>query len=215
MLIDLLLSGKDVVIFGGGKEATFKVKKVLDDNPKLIVISRTFSDEIREIAKNNSINLIEFDLGGDLSGLKGKIQNLDVAIVATDNADLNMKVSDFAREFDALVCVVDTPDLCDFAMPAIAKLGDIRVGISTNGKSPAMAAVIRRRIESTITETDLLHIKLQEHVRQIGKHHIENFDDRKKVLYKIIDDRRIDDLLREKKFEEAKVLAENMIMEVR
>ncbi|MCZ6648384.1 MAG: bifunctional precorrin-2 dehydrogenase/sirohydrochlorin ferrochelatase [Thaumarchaeota archaeon] len=214
MLIDILLSGKNVAIFGGGKEATFKVQKILDDIPSVTVVSRAFSSEILDISRKESgVSLVEFDLNSDLARLVNLIPRPDIAIIATDDTKLNRKLNDFTRGLGAMVCVVDTPELCDFAMPAIAKFGEsVRVGISTRGNSPAMASVIRKKIEATITEMDLLQIRLQEHVRKIGKDHIANFEDRKKALYDVIENKEVNSLLEKNQYDDAKRIAEAIIL---
>ncbi len=214
MLIDILLLDKNVAIFGGGKEATFKLKKILDDIPNVTVVSQAFSNEILDISrKETRVNLVEFDLNSDLERLVNLIPRPDIAIIATDDPHINRKMNEFTRGLGAMVCVVDTPELCDFAMPAIAKFGEsVRVGISTRGSSPAMASVIRKKIEATITEMDLLQIKLQEHVRKIGKDHIANFEDRKKALYEVIENKEVNSLLEMNQYDDAKRIAEAIIL---
>ena len=75
-----------------------------------------------------------------------------------------------------------------------------------------MASVIRKKIDATITEMDLLHIRLQEHIRKIGKDHIAKFEDRKQALYEIIENKQVNLLLEENKYDEARRLAEAMIL---
>ena len=61
-----------------------------------------------------------------------------------------------------MVYAVDNPALSDFILPAVAQVGDVKVAVSTGGKSPAMARVLRERIEKLVTPEDLLEIELQE-----------------------------------------------------
>ena len=60
-----------------------------------------------------------------------------------------------------MVYSVDNPALSDFILPAVAQVGDVKIAVSTSGKSPAMAKVLRERIEKMITPEDLLEIQLQ------------------------------------------------------
>jgi precorrin-2 dehydrogenase/sirohydrochlorin ferrochelatase len=102
---------------------------------------------------------------------------------------------------------VDNPAVSDFMFPALAKISDVRIAVSTSGKSPSMARVLRKRIEKMITEEDLLQIKLQDYIRPILKHHVSGHKVRKLVLSEIIEDNRIKKLLRTGKFDDAKQFA--------
>lgn len=50
------------------------------------------------------------------------------------------------------VNVADRPELCDFRFPSIITHGDISIGIATDGKAPALSALLRQRIESALPE---------------------------------------------------------------
>ena len=56
------------------------------------------------------------------------------------------------RERGVLVNVADRPELCDFRFPSLIVKGDVSVGIATDGKAPALAALLRRRIEEALPE---------------------------------------------------------------
>ena len=99
-----------------------------------------------------------------------------------------------------MVYVADNPAISDFILPAVARIGDVRITISTGGKSPAMAKALRARIEKLITKEDLLHIKLQEYMRGILKQRIINQKDRKKILYKVLEDEQVQKSLKDGKF---------------
>ena len=82
----------------------------------------------------------------------------------------------------------------------MAIICDIRVTISAGGTSAVMAKALRARIEKLITKEDLLHIKLQEYMRGILKQRIINQKDRKKILYKILEDEQVEKSLKDGKF---------------
>jgi precorrin-2 dehydrogenase/sirohydrochlorin ferrochelatase len=44
----------------------------------------------------------------------------------------------------------DRPELCDFTMPSVGRRGPITIAVSTAGKAPALAAVLRRRFEAQV-----------------------------------------------------------------
>ncbi len=43
--------------------------------------------------------------------------------------------------------IVDDPELCTFLVPACIRRGDLVIGVSTSGKSPAMARRLREELE--------------------------------------------------------------------
>ncbi len=92
-------------------------------------------------------------------------------------------------------------------MPAVAKVGDVKIAVSTGGKSPAMARVLRQRIEKLVTPEDLLEIELQANVRSILKDEVSDSKIRSKVLYEILNNDNIKQALREGKLCEAEELA--------
>ena len=110
-----------------------------------------------------------------------------------------------------MVYAPDNPLVSDFALPATASVGDVRIAVSTGGKSPAMASVLRKRIEKMITAEDLLQIKLQEYLRDLLKRQGGDQKVRKELLYKVIEDLDIQRLLKENKFEEAKEKAADIV----
>jgi precorrin-2 dehydrogenase/sirohydrochlorin ferrochelatase len=70
-----------------------------------------------------------------------------VVIAATDNPAVNESVAKECRKRGILVNVVDTPDLCDFYVPASLSRGDLVITIGTGGKSPMLAKRMRMELE--------------------------------------------------------------------
>ena len=46
--------------------------------------------------------------------------------------------------------VADRPELCDFRFPSLITKGEVSIGIATNGKAPALSALLREHIESAL-----------------------------------------------------------------
>ena len=68
---------------------------------------------------------------------------MDIVILATDNPSLHETIKKLAEEKGILVNVADTPDLCDFYLGSIVQKGNLKIAISTNGKSPTAAKRIK------------------------------------------------------------------------
>lgn len=137
-----------------------------------------------------------------------------VVFISTGDARLDEKLSEAAREAKPrapLVCVVDDPRLNDFNMPAIAKIGGIRIGVATAGQSPAMAGILRSKIEKMITPEEVLQVRLQGYIRKASRRHLEDASSRKAFAYKVIQDDEIGALLKKRDYTGARRLAEKML----
>jgi precorrin-2 dehydrogenase/sirohydrochlorin ferrochelatase len=53
-----------------------------------------------------------------------------------------------AQSKGVLVNVEDVPELCNFHVPAIVRRGDLAFTISTSGKAPGLARLLREKVEA-------------------------------------------------------------------
>ena len=199
MIIDFKFEGKYVVMVGGGSEAYNKALTFLDAGSKVLVVSRNFSSGIMELHRMKKIDLLRTEVRNGETFVKQLNPKPDLLAIATSDHKLNASLARRAKSAGHMVYVADNPAISDFILPAVARIGDVRVTISTGGKSPAMAKARRERIEKLITKEDLLHIKLQEYMRGILKQRIINQKDRKKILYKILEDEQVQKTLKDGK----------------
>jgi precorrin-2 dehydrogenase / sirohydrochlorin ferrochelatase len=218
MLIDIVLAGEQTLIVGEGKEPEYKAFKLLDAKARVTVIGESFTDGLRDTAlkSKGKVSLISAKptLGGVMRVVKEKQPK--VVFISTGNPRLDEELSEAVRATRgraALVCVVDEPRLNDFNMPAIAMIGDIRVGVSTGGRSPAMAAVLRGKIEKVVTRQDVLQVRLQGYIRKKSRKRLMDAASRKEFAYKVMRDRRIGALLRRNDYAGARERAERMLEE--
>ena len=203
MIIDFKFDGKYVVIVGGGTEAYKKTLRFLDAGSKILVASRTFTNGIKKLHQEKKINLLKADIKDGEVFFNQLGPKPDLLAVATNDQKLNVQLSKRARSTGCMVYVADNPSISDFILPAVARIGEVRIAMSTGGKSPAIAKVLRQRVERLITQEDLLQIKLQNYMRAILKQRISDQKVRKKILYKILNDEHIKKLLKNDKLDEA------------
>jgi precorrin-2 dehydrogenase / sirohydrochlorin ferrochelatase len=218
MLIDLVLDGKQALIVGEGKEPEYKALKLLDAKAKVTVVGESFTTGLRKIASKSNGQVTLIPAKPTRETVLRAIEETDprVVFISTGHPELDEELSEAARGARggaALICVVDEPRLNDFNMPAIAMVGDIRVGVSTGGRSPAMAAVLRGKIEKVITRQDVLQVRLQGYIRKESRKRLKDAASRKEFAYKVIRDRRIGALLRKEDYSGARKLAEKMLQE--
>lgn len=145
-----------VLLVGGGNVGLEKLTAILHNSPAacVTVVSEAFLPEIRVFAANYpQVQLRQHAYGhSDLIGH-------DIVFVATDDAALNRSIKGKASELGLLANVADTPDECDFYLASIVQKGDLKIAISTNGKSPTIAKRLRAVLHEALPNE--LHDLLQ------------------------------------------------------
>jgi siroheme synthase-like protein len=140
------LRNRPVLVVGGGTVAERKVETLLEAGAAVTVVSPEATKQLLERAHCGRITLHRrCFVAADMDGAA-------LAISATDDAATQLEVASIATAKNILINTVDKPDLCDFIVPAILRRGDVTIAISTAGKSPALAAALRQRLDLVLTE---------------------------------------------------------------
>ena len=144
----LKVSQLNVMIIGGGAVGFEKLSFLLKSSPnaKVVVASKEFSEELVALAKKYKIPLMWRPYSKNL------LHKQHVVIAATNDALVNKEIYFDAKAKQLLVNVADTPHLCDFYLGGIVTKGNVKIAISTNGKSPTMAKRLRQFFEEIIPE---------------------------------------------------------------
>jgi siroheme synthase-like protein len=147
--IFLKLDRLNTLVVGGGNVALEKASALLRNSPgaKVTLVAPMFREDTLEFLKDFP-QVIIYERGFDFLDLEGR----DLVICATDNRDLHEGIKLACAERHLLCNVADTPDLCDFYLGSIVQKGDLKIAISTNGKSPTLAKRIRAFLEDVIPE---------------------------------------------------------------
>lgn len=198
----LNLEKKSVVVFGGGRVAERRVAKLLDAGAKVKVVSKDFTPTLRKL-KGANLKLVPQKL--NKKNMDEFIKAANIVLAATSDKDLNDAIERECRKSGKLVNRADKPS--DFIIPATLKLGDALVAISTKGKSPTVAKLIKHRIKKAVTSEELLLIELQEYLREKLKRRVKNQAERKKILREVMNRTEILEWLRKGDLEKAKKLA--------
>ena len=138
------LRQKPCLVVGGGDIALRKVNLLLKAQAKIKCISPEFCSGLIELSRENSLDLIEKRFESS------DIDNQSVIIAATDDDKTNAMVSSLAHESGIPIYVVDSPDLSSFIMPSIVDRSPIVIAISSAGKAPVLARIIRAKLETII-----------------------------------------------------------------
>ena len=137
-----------ILIVGGGNVAEEKLSFLTKSSPdaKITMVSPMYRENTLNLARSFDVALIKSVYNADF--LSGK----HLVIAATDQPEVNMKVYYDCRSMDKLVNVADNPPYCDFYMGGIVTKGNVKIAISTNGKSPTTAKRLRQFFEDVIPE---------------------------------------------------------------
>jgi siroheme synthase-like protein len=165
------LTGKICVVVGGGRVADRKARALLVSGARLRVVSPHMGKSIRALHDTQKIELIERVY--EPRDLKGAT----LVFAATNDVQTNLRVSQDARKKQIPVNVADSPDLCDFIVPAVVRQGPIVIAISTSGTVPMLARRLREEIERQLPK-DLARYALK--VGKLRKLLMERVGDRKK-----------------------------------
>lgn len=138
-----------VLIVGGGDVGSEKLRFLLKSSPQanVTLVAPEISDEILSLATQHSTVTLAQRPFNALD-----LEEKDILIVATENRELNHEVWKAAKTKKLLVNVADTPDLCDFYLGSVVTKGDLKIGISTNGKSPTFAKRLREFFEEALPD---------------------------------------------------------------
>lgn len=137
-----------ILIVGGGNVAEEKLSFLTKSSPdaKITMVSPMFRESTLSLARKFDIELIRSVYNADF--LRGK----HLVIATTDQPQVNMQVYYECRSMNKLVNVADNPPYCDFYMGGIVTKGNVKIAISTNGKSPTTAKRLRQFFEDVIPE---------------------------------------------------------------
>lgn len=139
MLVNL--AGRKCVVAGAGKVAAAKIEGLLLCDAHVVVVSPRAVPAIQRLAMSGRI--VWRRRAFSPKDVQGKF----LAIAATDSNEVNEAVFRACAARGALCNSVDDPEHCDFIYPAVARRGPLQIAISTGGRSPALAARLRREME--------------------------------------------------------------------
>lgn len=133
------------VLIGAGPVGLEKLTALLaqSEDARVTVIAEHICAEIIQLAaEKKQLTLRQKTYGA------GDLMDAEIVIAATNNNTLNETIRQDAHSLKLLVNVADKPALCDFYLGSIVKKGDLKIAISTNGKSPTIA----KRLKEMFTE---------------------------------------------------------------
>jgi uroporphyrin-III C-methyltransferase/precorrin-2 dehydrogenase/sirohydrochlorin ferrochelatase len=136
-------------------------------------LSPLFCDGIASLSADKSVNLIQKSFEPD------DIKNYSIIIASTDDSLVNSSISELAKKANIPVNVVDSPELSSFIMPSIVDRSPVIIAVSSAGKAPVLARIIRAKLETVIPSAYGLLAEIAGEYRQKVKNRFSNIKDRR------------------------------------
>lgn len=138
-----------VLIVGGGYVGMEKLSAILQNAPNTVItiVATNISGDIKEIAtKYPAIKLLEKPYDAS------DIDDVDIVFAAVNDTAISQLVSADAKQKGKLINAADKPNLCDFYLGSIVQKGNLKIAISTNGKSPTIAKRIKEFLQLALPD---------------------------------------------------------------
>lgn len=136
------------LIVGGGYVALEKLEFLYKSSPdaQVTIVAPFIRAETLDFIEDKPVKVI-------LKKYRRRyLKNKNIVIATTDSPEVNLRVNKDCKARHIMVNVADTPDQCDFYMGGIVTKGNLKIAISTNGKSPTLAKRMRQWLEEILPE---------------------------------------------------------------
>ncbi|WP_202081129.1 precorrin-2 dehydrogenase/sirohydrochlorin ferrochelatase family protein [Caldalkalibacillus salinus] len=192
--VTLYLSGKRVVVIGGGSVAERKINKLLNAEAYLTVVSpritpnmQTWVDEGRLAWKPKTFEPED-------------VRGATLVFAATDDANVNKHVVR-ATQADQFVCCVDNQAKSTFTVPSTLERGRLRLSVSTSGASPGLARQIKQALSERYDASYEDYLDFLYESRKRVQEQVTDQRVREAILKALLDDEYLR-LTKEKAYEE-------------
>lgn len=139
--VGLRLEGRPVLVVGGGAVASQKVRELVACGAHVTVVAPVVGEEL---AGDERVTCHVRPYRS------GEAADYRFVVAATDRREVNQEVHDDAEAAGVWVNAADDPQRCSVTLPARVRRGSLLVTISTEGRSPALATWLRRRLEADL-----------------------------------------------------------------
>jgi len=147
--IFLKLEELRLLIVGAGEIGYEKLQTVIANSPntRIRIVANYFKPEVEELSfEYPNIQLIFADYKPVF------LDQCDLVIAAVNDIDLSEQIRNDAKQKGKLINAADKPSLCDFYLGSVVTKGDIKIAISTNGKSPTLARRLKEFFNEVLPE---------------------------------------------------------------
>lgn len=136
----------NLLLVGGGNVALEKLGALLTNSPAahIRLVAKEISAEVRDVLRTHDIPYEEREFR------TADLGKTDLVVIAVRGTETSSAIYAACREKGILTNVADTPELCDFYLSSVVQKGNLKIAISTNGKSPTIAKRIKEVLNDSI-----------------------------------------------------------------
>jgi siroheme synthase-like protein len=172
------LNGRSVLVVGGGRVALEKARGLLDCGARVTVVAPEVGDELAALpVRVVRRGFVPGDVDGQL-----------LVVAATNDREVNKRVSAAAATRPVLCNVADDPELCSFILPALVRRDPIVVAVSTGGASPALAQRLRDEIAEVVQPRHADLARRLEALRPWAKRELPTYDARRDYFARLVEE---------------------------
>jgi precorrin-2 dehydrogenase / sirohydrochlorin ferrochelatase len=153
------LWGASCLVVGGGQVGERKVKTLLECGALVHLVSPELTPFLEEAVRQGRVRRTASDFA------PAQLEGMFLVIGATDDPEINRRVSVEARSRNLLCNIVDRPRECNFIVPSTITRGDLILAVSTGGQSPALAKKIRQELEKLFPDSYSWYVALLGRIR--------------------------------------------------
>jgi precorrin-2 dehydrogenase/sirohydrochlorin ferrochelatase len=159
----LAIEGRTCLVVGAGAVGERKLRTLLEHGARVRLVARELSAWVEQKRSEDLISWVgaKYD--------RSYLQGVTLVFAATDDMDLNRAVAADARELGVWCNMATEPDSGSFIVPSIVERGALSIAISTSGLSPAVARVLRQKLEMEIGPEWDFFIRLLGRLRECFK----------------------------------------------
>ena len=177
----LRLSGQPCLVVGGGPVAERKVGDLLECGAVVTVVAPTAQPGLERAATEGKLRWLARGFN------EADLEGMFLAVVATDDRELNERIHRLAEVRGVPVNVVDQPELCSFIVPAVVRRGEFQLAVSTGGASPVLARKVKEELERKFPDHYGMIVRELEGIREELKARVPSAELRKKFWERFVD----------------------------
>ncbi len=140
------LRNKTCLVVGGGAVALRKIRTLLRCGARILIVSSSLCQDLQELVDRKKVQYAGHEYQSSM------LDNAWLVVSSTDDRELNSRVSRDALSRQILVNNADDPSLCNYFFPSVVSRGPLSIAISTEGRSPAWARMVREQLEEMFSE---------------------------------------------------------------
>ncbi len=154
LVIAWRLKDKHVLLVGGGQVASTRLAHLLDADALVTIICPKIGLHpllLHRIYDDNSTKS-RIDYHDRIFAGEEDLNGMDMVLTAIDNVEVSKSICLMCRARRIPVNVADVPPECDFYFGSMIRRGPLQVMVSTGGKGPKIANLIRVKLEEALPD---------------------------------------------------------------